>query len=371
MAAIRRLEMPFGTSRKTVTNMRRLLEQLELCGDAEGSFARQEVLAERLGVSVRQFRRWLLLAVEEGLVEITDSWVSRGGQFIRRRQTSILWERVLAGPRASETQLFLPFENVPFGQMAGSEGAEMAASSNKDIRSSLDSPSCSPPSEPEPQLEPEVGSIQGREWEELRDLLRGRGVVAVPRLLAGIRSQGIEPWAVFAVVRFWDAHRELWSVGALYRRLENLIPGILPESDWRSRWEEVVREWPPARASASQAPGRPSRGSSDSRPPRGSQTRSEVRTTRESAEAVNVRQVRDQRRREWQAVAARLERDWGPGFDRLSSSERERVVERLGGAWLLERWRRSSSSPEQRRGLRIEVLGLLESKGGKGVLCRT
>lgn len=360
MAAIRALRLRAGVANRWVVAMRRLLEQLELCGDADGSQARQEVLADRLGISERQLRRWIELAVGEGLVEVVDRWTTNG----RRRRTVIDWERVLAGPvSVRETQLFLPFGGVPDGQDVRSQPDAVSGCNREDLGSSEVTPLPTLPESPaaEPAGSEEL-RIRGQEWQQVRDLLRDRGVVGVPTLLDGLRARGVEPWAIETVVRFWDANRRGWRTpGALRWRLANLIPGVVPESDWRSRWDETLREWPPA-SGLSPRP----RQAAQERP----RTHSGDSASRQSAERVDVRQERDQRRRAWQATAARLERDFGPGWDALSAADQAVVVERLAGPWALERWRRAQAVAEQRRAMRVEVLGLLELESrGRGSEC--
>lgn len=351
MAAIRALRLRPAFALRWVVAMRRLLEQLELCGGPDGSQARQEVLAERLGISDRQFRRWLALAVDEGLVEVTDRWTTNG----RRRRTAILWERVLAGPAdVRETQLFFEFDRVRDGHDDRSHQDVMAGCNREDSGSSEVISSPTPPAPAGDSVGGDELRLRGEEWQELRDLLRDRGVVGVPQLLDGIRSRGVEPWAVSAVVRFWDANRSAWrSPGALHWRLRNLVAGAVPESDWRSRWDETLREWPPAtvvRRPSSDASRRP-------------QTRSDVPASRSSVELVNVPQVRDERRRQYQATAARLERDYGPGWDDLSAADQAALVEQLGGRWLLDRWRKAALGDRAKRAaMRVEVLGLIDQR---------
>lgn len=352
-------ETRFAPSRspRMRANLRRLLEQLEAYSDETGTRARHVVLAERLGVSERTLRTWFAVAVEEGLVFIGETRSQLG----RRRLTTILWQRVLAGPGAAvpagrlDAQFFLPLEDCRSGRNFRSGPEESSGPYREDSIPRSNSPPESPEpiaaAEPEPVEDPVAD--QGREWEEARELLRARGLVAVQRVSDALRRRGVEPWAVFAVLRFYDAHRRHWGPGALYGRLQELVPGDLPESDWRSRWDDVVRLWPPAVGVVQ----RPS--------PRIAETRSgERRAARPSvvsAERVDTRQERDRRAQEWARTVARVERDYGSWFDSLGSDERIRTVEACCDAWTRQAWL-AARTPADRAKLRPWILQAIESR---------
>lgn len=240
LAAIRGLRLcPQATSHQTA-RIRRLLEQIEVCSalDGSGSNIRQETLAGKLLITERTLRRWLTLAVEEGLIEFWDTWTIRG----RRRTIKICWERVLDGP--GRRQLFFAFDGVQTGQKSDcpvpnnqvdvcTHSVEMSGPNKEDLFSKDIQERTPLPPEAAPLASARADRAPGREeeWEEARETVESRGVMLGGSAVAACRRRGCEPWQVLAVVRFYDRFRDRWrSPGALYRRLEVLRPGNVPEA---------------------------------------------------------------------------------------------------------------------------------------------
>lgn len=271
LAAIRGLRLrPLATSHQT-GRMRRLLEQIEVCSalDGSGSNIRQEALASRLLITERSLRRWLTLAVEEGLIEFWDTWTIRG----RKRTIKICWDRVLDGP--TKQQLFFEFERVPSGQNQPEEEpdteadvrsnpVEMSGPNKEDLFSRDIQEKAPLPPEAAP-LASTSSQEPGREeeWQEVRETVESRGVLLGGSAVAACRRRGCEPWQLLAVIRFYDRFRDRWrSPGALYRRLEVLRPGYVPEAGsdlsaafamWPGGNRDIPRQAPRAE-SRSEAP---------------------------------------------------------------------------------------------------------------------
>jgi len=347
--AIRAISFREETPPRVQTQLRRLVEQVEAnSSDETGTEARQEVLAAKLGISVRTLQRWLATAVADALLEVHDSWTIHG----RRRRMTIDWQRVLAGPRRIDDQLFFDFERVVTRQDDASHHDKMAGCNREDVFSSGHShpPDPQPPAEPA-GVAPEID--QREEWEGLRELLKARGVQAVNRTIDRLQRRGVEPWAVQAVIRFWDVYRSRWrGPGALWNRLYELDQADVPETDPEARWDEVVKLWPRMSGSA-----RPDHGRVAARPAGALRTSGPPRAVRTSDARVAERVDREERARQWARQEARVERDFGGWFDLLAPAERERLLAELLDPLSLSRWS-SERDPAKRRHLR--TLALLE-----------
>lgn len=358
--AIRAISFREETPLRVRTQLRRLVEQLEAnSSDESGTGARQEVLAAKLGISVRTFQRWFAAAVAEGLVRFDDSWTYLG----RKRRMTIRWQRVLAGPindpprsfdgpRRLEEQVFFDFADVASRQNDASHHDKMAGCNREEVFSSGHSlpPAPQPPAEPA-DVAPAID--QREEWEGLRELLKARGVQAVNRMLDRLQRRGVEPWAVQAVIRFWDVYRSRWrGPGALWNRLYELDQAEIPETDPESRWDEVVRLWP--RMNGSGRP-EPRRGTCAAREP--SRVAAAPQSVRSSETAAAERVDREERARQWARQEARVERDYGSWFDSLGDAQREQLLAELLDPLSLARWHAERDRAKRRH---LRTLALLE-----------
>lgn len=250
LAAIRGVQLQNARS-VLACNLRRLLEQLEICSSDYqlGSAIRLSTLAERLGRSVRTVQRYLTAASEWGLVVITRKRILGDWE----SNIKVCWSRVLelCGGDVPKTQLFLSLEHDATRQSVACTNDKMSRAHNKDIGPrGLDPrkrPPLTPPlptPRPSPKPAPKPADPQGREWGELRDKLESLGVCVAGGAIDAMRRSGVEPWAASAVVRFYEAHRGAWGAGALYRRLCSLRPSHVPEAASPADLEAVLECWP-------------------------------------------------------------------------------------------------------------------------------
>lgn len=328
LAAINACGLSPKASTRQTSIVRRMLEQIEICSnpDGSGSHIRQATLASRLGISERTLRRWLTLAVEEGLLECEDSWTIRG----RSRTIKIQWARVIDGP-SLQRQLFFDFESDRTGRNDRKQADKMSGCNKEDLVLGV-SRDPLPPSASEPQAEPdppraserEPGGGSGEEWEEVRELMEARGVSAggACQAVNAARRSGASVWQAHAVLRFFDRQSPRFGAGALQLRMKRLRPGVTPEANFERDPEPLARLglWPFGHEGVRSLKGL-ERGPEPAREPR--------------EPSVDVRAEKARRRALFEQSRDALRSRLGDWWDALSIADRLEVAERLddGGLW--------------------------------------